>query len=184
MKTDTVLGNNSASLILRFLSRYPDKEFYVRDIARNANISVGSASEVLGMLEVTSILVSRIAGNMKYFRLNVDNPLVLQLKRTLNLMSEGLNEFVDKAKKLGAQKIILFGSYARGENLSDSDIDILVVSDTAPTKFMDLAMHINEKHDIKLAPEVRTFEEYTRMPDKEKPLYVRMEKEKVMLYDV
>ena len=44
-------------------------------------------------------------------------------------VKKAVNEFVDRAKELDIEKIILYGSAARGEYIPEkSDIDILVIS--------------------------------------------------------
>ncbi|OQX52659.1 MAG: hypothetical protein B5M53_08035 [Candidatus Cloacimonas sp. 4484_209] len=44
-------------------------------------------------------------------------------------VEKAINEFVEKAKRLGVEKIILYGSAIRGEYIPErSDIDILVIS--------------------------------------------------------
>ena len=42
-------------------------------------------------------------------------------------------------KQYGAEKVILFGSYARGEQTADSDVDILVVAPTKERFFQRMA---------------------------------------------
>ena len=61
--------------------------------------------------------------------LNRDNHKVMQLKRVDNLKQiyeTGLADFLEK--EFAGAAIILFGSYSRGEDIINSDIDLAVVS--------------------------------------------------------
>lgn len=71
------------------------------------------------------------------------------MKNAMNLTSEEikkkLNAHRDTLRKYTVRKIGLFGSYARGEQRADSDIDFLVRFDR-PTfdNFMDLAFYLEQ----------------------------------------
>ena len=72
--------------------------------------------------------------------LNRDNPKILQLKRADNLSQiyeSGLFEFLEK--EFAGSTIILFGSYSRGEDIINSDIDIAVIG--RKDKQIDLAKY-------------------------------------------
>ena len=60
--------------------------------------------------------------------LNRDNHAVMQLKRVDNLRQvyeSGLVDFLEK--EFAGATIILFGSYSRGEDVINSDIDIAII---------------------------------------------------------
>ncbi|WP_417204701.1 nucleotidyltransferase family protein [Acetoanaerobium sticklandii] len=53
-------------------------------------------------------------------------------------INEGINKFVERViSEYNPQKIILFGSYARGDYHENSDIDIAVVVDGFSDSFID-----------------------------------------------
>lgn len=55
-------------------------------------------------------------------------------------ISELVKQLVDK---FHAEKIILFGSAARGEMSSDSDLDILIIKKDVPTRGIDRQMEVD-----------------------------------------
>ena len=70
--------------------------------------------------------------------LNRDNHKVMQLKRADNLKQiyeSGLADFLEK--EFAVSTIILFGSYSRGEDIINSDIDIAVIG--RKDKLIDVA---------------------------------------------
>lgn len=75
---------------------------------------------------------------------------------------ELLRGFAERAKSvLGSVEVYLFGSYARGDWLSDSDIDLIVVSDAF--KGLDLGRRYALVR--KLLPHDRGFEILTYTPE-------------------
>jgi predicted nucleotidyltransferase len=71
-------------------------------------------------------MIKTLYNNLKMAAINV--PTIDQCKR---IPQEAIDEVVRQiAEKFKPQKIILFGSYARGDPRPESDVDLLVVMDT------------------------------------------------------
>ena len=102
----------------------PYKEFHLRDIARFAKISSSSAKRALDKLVKTGLINEKTKANLRIFFANSSEILFKQLKITKNIhFTKGL---VEKLKP--AIAVIMFGSFAKGENSEESDIDIVVIS--------------------------------------------------------
>ncbi len=75
-----------------------------------------------------------------------------------NNIQNSINKFVTECKKIlgeRVKKIILYGSYARGDYNNSSDIDILVLTDYNPNEFYSiLKMLSNMTYDIELNNDV------------------------------
>jgi predicted nucleotidyltransferase len=111
--------------VLSFLAKHSDKEFHEREIARRTGISYGSANRVLNELFADGILVRRQAGKMLFYSFNSGDPIAKIFKifvsvSILRPLIRNLREY--------ASEIVLYGSCARGEDLSASDMDLFVVS--------------------------------------------------------
>lgn len=80
-----------------------------------------------------------------------------EIYERLRKISERLKE------KYGAEKVILYGSYARGEETEDSDVDLLVIAPTNERLFERMATVLEVVHDLynglPLSPIVLTSEE-------------------------
>ena len=111
--------------ILTFLSRNPDKQFYIREIAKNMNKSVGGTHKTLKSLKKMDFINENKSGKNIYYQINQRNPSIKNFKifMTINELSPLLNKI-----KETSEKIILFGSCANGEDTSESDIDLLVLT--------------------------------------------------------
>ena len=60
-----------------------------------------------------------------------------------------LKKIAERLKKnYGAEKVILFGSYARGEETEDSDVDLLVFASTNERLFERMATVLEIVHDL------------------------------------
>ncbi len=73
------------------------------------------------------------------------------------------NVQVELKKKFGIEKIALFGSYAKGEERQDSDVDILVIEMKKKNAFTliraknFLSSYLNKEVDLGLYDSVRPF---------------------------
>jgi len=79
-----------------------------------------------------------------------------------------LNEFVKTLKeryKGRIKKIILFGSYARGDYDEDSDIDILIIGDVPQREISFLSAEILLKYGEVISAIVETPKEFERLKD-------------------
>lgn len=88
-------------------------------------------------------------------------------------------------KKL--KKIILYGSYARGDYNKDSDVDIMILADLSyeeieyyRDKISDIAFDIELNTGIILSPIIKNIEKYNRRV-KFIPFYKNVQKEGIVL---
>lgn len=105
-------------------------------------------------------------------------------------IKNSITKFVEQSKKLlgnRIKKIILYGSYARGDYNSSSDIDILVLTDYAPQEFYSVLKKLSSMtYDIELdnnvilVPLINNIETYNLGID-EIPFYSTIEREGVVL---
>lgn len=80
-----------------------------------------------------------------------------------------LHEFIDTVKKKHGnriEKIIVFGSYARGDEREDSDIDVFIIGDVSLDELVDISFPLLLKSGIHISPHVMT-EEHFNLLDRE-----------------
>lgn len=111
--------------ILAFLLDNPDQKFYLTQIAHTTGIADSTVQQILEEQVKKRFLIKEKVGNLSYYSLNSDNPLVKQAKieRTLQEMAH----LIEKLKDV-SEKVILFGSSAFGKDTGESDIDLFVLS--------------------------------------------------------
>lgn len=117
-----------AILTLLFLNE--DKEFYVREIARLIHFSSSGVQKELAHLEKEEILISKIRGRLKLFQVNKNDPSYLELKNII-IKSTGLKFYLEKilCNFPNIKIAFIYGSWAKGEADSLSDIDLLLIGD-------------------------------------------------------
>jgi len=69
-----------------------------------------------------------------------------------------LKGIIKVAKKKDVQKLILFGSYARGDQSVDSDIDLLVIKDIPESKTRDFRIDFKSELWLQLGKYNRAFD--------------------------
>ncbi len=116
------------SKILTLFFENPTGEFYLREVGVRAKISVGAAKKYLDRLVKAGILSARRQGNMRLFRANRESPAYKQKKVAYaveKIVSSGLLAALMRSTP---SSIVLYGSFARGEDDEKSDLDLLVIS--------------------------------------------------------
>lgn len=126
-----MLQKSSLIKTLELFFLEPSKEHYLIDISRNTLIAHTSIKNNLIALIKSGLIKKEIQkkGSRKFpvFRALIDYPEFKSKKMIYNLNSiyeSGLPNFIKD--KLSPKCIVLFGSYRRGEDFEDSDIDIFI----------------------------------------------------------
>jgi predicted nucleotidyltransferase len=105
------------------------KPMHLRELARVAGVSPSMMSNELKQLVEAGIILSERDGNRIQFRANPDCPIFEDL-RGIARKTTGL---VDSVRGTLAREDIflafIFGSMASGKDRSDSDVDLMIVSD-------------------------------------------------------
>ena len=109
-----------------------------------------------------------------------------------NEVREIINQFVAEVNKIlgdRVKKIILYGSYARGDFNEGSDIDIMILTDFTDdelvqyrSEIVELAYNIewNNRFDIHLSPLIKNVDRFNYWLEA-LPFYMNVQKEGVVL---
>lgn len=128
---DALLGRSAIRRrILAILIDAPGERFHLREIARRARTSAGTASRELARLRGAGLVTSEREGNQLYFRADSASPLYEpvrdMVRRTIGAPAV-LRKHLDGIP--GVDRTVIFGSYADGRLQADSDVDVLIVGD-------------------------------------------------------
>lgn len=115
--------------VLGLLLLHPDRSFHVRELARLTGTSAGTLHKELTKLTKGGVLRRQEVGNQVRYSANRDCPVFEELASILRKTS-GLVDVL--AAALGSVEgniamAFVFGSVARGEQQSDSDVDVMLV---------------------------------------------------------
>lgn len=108
-----------------------------------------------------------------------------------NKIDKILNKFISEVSELignRLKKVILYGSYARGDYSKNSDIDLMILTDFNDdelveyrAKIRDLACDLELENDIIISPIVRNIEKYNNRINVI-PFYMNVKKEGVVIH--
>jgi predicted nucleotidyltransferase len=115
--------------VLGLLLLNPERSYYVREIARLTNTAAGTLHKELVRLAAAGLLVRESVGNQVRYSANRDCPVFEEMASILRKTS-GMVDVLAGALSPVADQINLafvFGSLARGEPQSGSDVDVMLV---------------------------------------------------------
>lgn len=107
----------------------PGRWWYLSDLARHLNRRPSTLQKPLSALVESGILRRRLDGNRVYFQPDPDCPFYDEL-RSLVAKTVGLVDVLRELLEPFETKIafaFVYGSIARGEEFSESDIDLMVI---------------------------------------------------------
>jgi predicted nucleotidyltransferase len=118
------------SALFRALCRTAGTKINQRALAAKVGVTPAAISRALPALGRDGLVVIKNYGamNLKEIEINRENHHAIRLKVVENLRALYLSGFVDcVAETYAGCGIVLFGSFARGEDIVSSDIDIAVI---------------------------------------------------------
>jgi len=127
---EKIFGSRIRAKILGWLFTHPDESFFVRQIALILKEDPTNVSREMAKLEDLGILKSKRNGNLKHFQTNPDCSFFKELKG-LVLKTTGVAGQIRASldKLAGIEYAFIYGSYAKGEERADSDVDLLIIGD-------------------------------------------------------
>jgi len=116
----------------------PSKRYYLRELERILNFSVGNIRRELIKLESAGLFLSENKGNLLYYYLNRSYPLFDELKSIIFKTSGVPKMLQNILKKInGISQAFIYGSFARGEEKEDSDIDLLIIGEVNEDRLVE-----------------------------------------------
>ena len=127
---EKIFGSRIRAKVLGWLFTHPDESFFVRQIAFILKEDPTNVSREMAKLEELGILRSKRNGNLKHFQTNQECPFFEELKGLVSKTPGVVGRIRDALDKVaGIELSFIYGSYAKGEEKSDSDVDLLIIGD-------------------------------------------------------
>ena len=118
--------------VLAVLFGNPTRSFYANEVIALAGSGSGAVQRELAGLSQAGLLTVSRQGNQKHYQANADAPVFAEL-RGLVLKTSGVVDVLRNALQPLAPQIqaaFVFGSVASQQDTAQSDIDVLVVSES------------------------------------------------------
>jgi predicted nucleotidyltransferase len=129
MAIEEIFGSRLRAKLLAWFSVHPDESFFTRQLASLLQEYPGNISRELATLERAGVVLRQSRGLQKYYRLDPDCPFSNELRgifvKTLGLATP-LRQALEPIKSRLSFAFV-YGSFARGEQRANSDIDVMVV---------------------------------------------------------
>jgi predicted nucleotidyltransferase len=129
----------------------PERELYVREVARLTGEDYKNVSMELRSLKEIGLLSSRNEGNLKYFSLNKEFVIYEELK-SIFMKTKGAVGILREAasKRRDIDYAFIYGSFATGDERAESDIDLMVIGRI----FLEEALALIRGPEEKLSREI------------------------------
>ena len=129
--SENILGSKSSIGVLRVLSGV-SVALSITQIARQTHLTRPAVVSVLERLEQKGIVFVTRSGNARLYQLELSNIYVESVIQPLFDLEANFLSYIieDISQELGplATSILLFGSFARGDQTQSSDVDVLIVA--------------------------------------------------------
>lgn len=168
-KIDIFSATNSLK-VLSCLAEYPGKDLFGSQIQKFTGISRGGVYLALGELIRQNLVSTSKRGRYLSYSIIYNDSAIKQFKVLKNVLA--LRPLVSRLKA-SSRKIILYGSYARGENDLSSDIDLFILSKD-PEASKEAVSSIKTKQKIQAV--IRTATEMTSFKESEKVFMQEVER--------
>lgn len=129
MSLADALFSRTKKAVIGILFSKPGVSVHLRELARLSHVSAPTLKREIEILEDAGIVLSRRDGNRVQYEANPDCPIFDEL-RGIAKKTTGLLDVVREAlSKEEISLAFIFGSMASGADRSDSDVDLMIVSD-------------------------------------------------------
>ena len=142
----------------------PNHWWYLRDLAKHLELTASSLQREMASLKASGVLESKRDGNRVYYRANTSCPIFKELQgifiKTYGLR-DVLEDFLKRHKK-NIQFAFIYGSIARGEEVSESDVDLMLIGDLALSDFGKQLNKTEEKLRREINPTIYSEKEFKK----------------------
>lgn len=159
-----IFANPTLGEVLSLLVLNPDKEFYQSNLAQKTKKALIQVQRALKTLKEIGLITTTREGRMVYYQAITTHPAFEALKN-LFLKTLALGENFRKALDPFQNKVrfaFVFGSFARGEESADSDIDLLIVGNLSLRELSKITAPLTRELDREVNPVIFTPREFQK----------------------
>jgi uncharacterized protein len=161
-----ILSSRVRAEIFRLLFGLDEKELHLREMERQAGLSLGTIRQELQKLVKLELLISRRDGNRLYYRANTEHPLYPEIRK-LVLKTVGLVEVLKRVlDREGVKVAFVFGSLASSREKAASDVDLMVIGTVGLRALSKWLSGVSEQIGREINPHPMTVEEFRRRQEK------------------
>ena len=174
--TGLISSKTRIKLLVRLFFN-PATKAYLRELAKEFDVSTNAVREELNQLKKTKLLKTEKSGRQILYMANTEHSLFPELRSMVSKVM-GINQVIDSiVQRLGnLEKACLVGDYAEGKDTGI--IDLVFVGDIDPYQLNDLTRKTERYISRKIRTLILTIKEYSEMEAqlKKRPQFILWEK--------
>ena len=161
-----ILSSRVRAEIFRLLFGLDEKEVHLREMERQASLSLGTIRQDLQKLVKLDLVMTRRDGNRLYYRANTEHPLYPDIRK-LVLKTAGLVEILKSVlDREGVKVAFVFGSLASSKEKAASDVDLMVIGAVGLRALSSWLSGVSDQIGREINPHTLTVEEFRRRMEK------------------
>jgi len=166
----TKLFSSTRAELLSLFFNNPDEKFYLREIARHIGKDAAGIKRELDTLVKIGLLGVEKRGVQKYYFADKNSPIFSEMKGLI-FKTTGIQGSIKAAlsRLKGVQAAFIYGSYAKGSEKEDSNINLMVVGQVNITELNDVVMGLEEKMNREIDYLAFDEQEYRKRKDAKDP---------------
>ena len=160
-----IIGSKTKVNLLVKMFLNPAMKAYLRELAKEFDVSTNSVRTELNTLTENEILIAERDGRNVYYRANTKHPLFPELSSMVRKIT-GIDELVNSViERLGnLEAVYLTGDYARGQDTGI--IDMVLIGDIDKEQLDDVIMKTERYIKRKIRPLILTKNELEKKKKK------------------
>lgn len=183
-----LLNDLTLSVMEEFIRGYTS-DFTGSQIAKKRGLNQKSVSNYLRRLEKEGFLISKIIGKNRHFLLNLEDPetiinfiSAIEHFKTISFFKKNLlvKEVMGKIKSSCHGTMVIFGSYAKGTQKKDSDLDMFITGSYNQKKMSE----VSEMYGLDISIKNYTDNIFTKALTKKDPLLAEIIKDHIIVSNV
>jgi len=162
-----ILSSKIRAEIFRILFGTRDDALHMREIERRSGFTTGTVQQELKKLHRLELIKKNRDGNRLYYQANREHPLYPEI-RNIVLKTIGLVDIIQEALSQSSdiECVFVFGSIARHDEKTQSDIDIMVIGTLGLREVTALLSGLSGKIGREINPHVMSSEEFMKRKKK------------------
>lgn len=143
---ELLLGRTRSRLLATLYDK-PESSFFVRQLARHIHGSAGTVQRELTTLVLVGLIRRNDRENQVLYQANPDHPIFAELHSLLAKTTGVYSMLAEQLLPLSSaiEYAFVYGSFARGEERADSDIDLMVIGEVPLDDLLERLSPIEKK---------------------------------------
>ena len=126
-----IFSSKTRAEFFRILFGLDSVELYLREIARQSGLTIGTIRQEAEKLKRLSLILKRKDGNRDYYRANKKHPLYDLINKMVLRTFGVVGVLEQELKDFDLEFAFIFGSVASGKNRLESDVDLFLIGNTS-----------------------------------------------------